>query len=385
MYKYKVIWLDDEFESLDIIREKAFLNNIELVGFSNAKQGIEELEKNIKNYDSAIIDGLFFLNANQLGTPTNDDALFDVALALVKLESTKKLPWFILSGQAGFTKEKNRIADTFKENQVYDKLNNFHLDNLWANIKAQADLQPETQIRLNYSRVFEVCTDKYIGEQGSNHLLAILKKENHDNIFNDADIYFNPLRKIMDDLFTAFNKYGFIPGVFINPFVALNESSKFLSGSVEKGYILNEPVFPKVISDNVRNILTVCQPASHRSEIDSFILQVNSPYLLLSVTYQLLDVLLWFKIHIDNNNNIELNKTNYKMVETIIDSKVIIGTLEKDEKGNYHCDEIVLTYKIINENNYQVGDEIRILKTANNSNKNTMSLYPISALQTEKI
>jgi hypothetical protein len=385
MKQYKVIWFDDEHESFEIRKEQARQKGIILFGYNNAEDGIAELDTNFLFYDAAIVDGKFYKSSRNTGDTVNNLALSSVARFLDRLENKKKIPWFILSGQMEFVSGINDIAIEYKNNKVYNKNFTEDYDQLWQDIINEADKQPETQIKHNYSRVFEVCTDKYIGEQGSNHLLAILKKENHENAFSDPEIYFNPLRKIMDDLFIAFNKYGFIPDVFIKPSVALNESSRFLSGSVEKGYQLNQIIFPKVISDNVRNILTVCQPASHRSEIDSFVSQVNSPYLLLSVTYQLLDVMLWFKIYIDNNNNIELNKTFYKMVETSIDSKVIIGTIEKDEKDNYHCDKIVLTYKIINENNYQIGDEIRILKTANNSNKNTMSLYPLSALQTEKI
>lgn len=385
MNKYRVIWFDDEHASLDIIREKAYLNDIDLIGFSNAKEGIEELTLNLKDYDAAIIDGLFFLNAEQSGTPTSDKAFFDVAIQIEKLASIKKLPWFILSGQTGFTKEKNRYADGLKGNDVFDKLNDGHLERLWSEIKLESNKQVDTQIKHKYARVFKVCTDKYIGNQGANHLLTILKNEHLDNAFDSPEVYFNPLRKIMDDLFIAFNKYGLLPDVFVSPSVALNESSKFLSGQIERGCQLNGAVFPKVVSDNVRNILGVCQPASHRSEIDDFVAQVNTPYLLLSVTYQLLDVLLWFKNFIDNNNNIEANRTLYKKVEAGIESSFTTSIIGQDEKGNYHCGEIIITYKIMNENNYQIGDEIRIIKIANNTNEKTMHLYPKSALQTEKL
>lgn len=385
MKQYNVIWFDDEHEQFEVRKDQARQKGIMLFGYNNAEDGIAELETNFLFYDAAIVDGKFYKSSRNTGDTVNNLALSSVARFLDKLENKKKIPWFILSGQMEFVTGINDIANEYKNNQVYNKNFSKDYDQLWLDIINEADKQPETQIKHNYSRVFEVCTNKYIGEQGSNHLLAILKKENHENAFSDPEIYFNPLRKIMDDLFIAFNKYGFIPDIFIKPSVALNESSRFLSGSVEKGYQLNQIIFPKVISDNVRNILTVCQPASHRSEIDSFINQVNSPYLLLSVTYQLLDVLLWFKIYIDNNNNIDFNKSLYKMVETSIDSKVVTGTIQKDEKGNYHCNEIVITYKIINENNYQTGDQIRIIKIANNTNEKTKSLYSLSALQTEKI
>ena len=314
MYKYKVIWFDDEHDTLNIIKEKAFLNDIELVGFGNSKQGIEELERNIINYDAALVDGLFFLNPDQVGTPSSDQALFNVAITLEKFATIKKLPWFILSGQLSFTKEKNRYADGFKENEVYDKLNDDHLEKLWFDIKEGARNHIETQLRIKYQRVFEVCTEKYLGPDATKDLLAILKIENLGKAFQDPKLYFNPLRKVMEDLFIACNKYGFMPDVFIKPHAALNESSKFLSGGIEKGYQLETSLFPKVVSNHVRSILSVCQPAAHRSHIDSFIASVNSPYLLLSVTYQLLDVLLWFKTCIDNNLDVESNKKKFKEV-----------------------------------------------------------------------
>ena len=76
MNKYKVIWFDDEYKTLNIIREKAFVNGIELIGFDNSKEGIDELEKRIENYDAAISDGLFFKNLNlSNANPTSKSAL----------------------------------------------------------------------------------------------------------------------------------------------------------------------------------------------------------------------------------------------------------------------------------------------------------------------
>lgn len=385
MKKYKVIWFDDEFETLDLLREQAMLNGITLIGFSNAKDGILELEKNTFQYDAAIVDGKFFKNPEQSGDTMDDSALGDVARALDKLSDIKVLPWFILSGQISFTKEINSLARLYKDNVVYDKLNEEHLLNLWNELKREADQQEDTQIRHKYKRVFEVCINKYIGETANKDLLSILKKENSEKAFIDPNLYFNPLRKIMDDLFMAFNQYGLMPDVFVKPTVALNESSKFLSGSVEKGYKLDVAVFPKVVSNHVRNILAVCQPASHRSEIDSFITEVNSPYLLLSVTYQVLDVLLWFKGFVDANSDVALNKMKYRTIDLDITSSIVTGTVEQDAKGNFHCAEFILTYKHINEMGYKVADTIRIIKEVNNTNEKTMHLYPKTAVQTEKI
>ncbi|MCK6610964.1 MAG: hypothetical protein L6Q78_07975 [Bacteroidia bacterium] len=305
MNNYRVIWFDDEHESLNIIREKAYLENIELVGFTNAKQGIDELEQNISMYDAAIIDGIFYTTSEQSGYNTNDKALLNVALALERLASKKKLPWFILSGQDSFTKNTNPFAEGLKNNKVYDKLNNSNLDELWRDIKFEADKHIETQLRLKYYRVFELCSEKYLGVHVEQELFRLLRAENEDTVEN----HFNSIRKVIEDLFVAFNKFGLLPSDFVKPNVALNQSSIFLSGqeqyektdAVYKQYKhLEDTYLPKQISYYLRSILNVTQAGSHRSEIDLHLRTVKTPYLFKSVLFQLLDVLVWFKIYIDS-------------------------------------------------------------------------------------
>lgn len=385
MKKYNILWFDDEYSTLDLIKEQATLNGINHIGFENAEDGIAELEKNYMNYDAVLIDGIFYRKAGQSGDNKSDLALAEVFQKLEILKAKKILPSFILSGQKSFTTDTNPFADFFKGNKVYDKQSEKDLVKLWNDIKSAADKQIETQICHKYQRVFDVCAEKYIGINANNELLDILMKEHSEWAFIDPKLYFNPLRKIMDDFFKACNKYGFLPDIFAKPSVALNESSKFLSGSMVKGYQLDNPLFPKVVSDNVRNILSVCQPASHRAEIDTFIEIVDSPYLLLSITYQLFDVLLWFKSCVDSNSDVELNKAKFKAVDAGIDSGIVTGILEQDDDRNYHCGDILLTYKEVKENGLKLGDEIRIIKYATNSNPKTMQLYKKSALQTEKL
>ena len=69
-----------------------------------------------------------------------------------------------------------------------------------------------------------------------------------------------------------------------------------------KGFTLNQnSQLPQVISDNLRNILSVSQPASHRSHIDEHLNLVNTNYLIKGIIFQLLDVIVWFKKFIDSN------------------------------------------------------------------------------------
>jgi hypothetical protein len=311
--KYIVIWFDDEFESLNLIKEKALLNGIYLKGFGNSKEGIEELERNLSLYDAAIVDGIFFRNPGQSGDAKNDNALFDVGMALQKNAERKVIPWFILSGQPSFTSEKNKFADVFKENKVYDKLKDEDLDALWHDLKLAADQQPDTQIRHKYPRVFELCSSAYIGEDASAVLLAAIKLIEGDHLDTNFKDSFNSLRKLVELLFKRLNQLGILPDGVFHAEGWINQSSRFLSGKHEK-YLINEGVFHPIVCHLVFSILQITQDASHevpeklRLRVSQFEDEMQTPYLYISTLHQLFDVLIWFKNFIDNHPDPDKNK-----------------------------------------------------------------------------
>lgn len=388
MYKYKVIWFDDEHESLDIIREKAFLNDIQLVGFGSAKQGIDELERNIKSYDAAIIDGLFFLNSEQSGTPLTDTAISEVAKALSRLEMIKKLPWFILSGQTSFTKEKNRIADVFKNNEVYDKVDDSHLTKLWIEIKTEAEKQVETQIRLKYRSVLDICSSHYLGEEAEKPLMFLLESVEKYNEKSNTEDKLNAVRKLMEKSFSMLNRIQVLPDIVWKGPGNISGASKFLS-CTHSAFEYNETIFSPSIVFLVKNILHVTQDGSHAEgdlnlQVDSFIKNQSTGYLFNSVVFQLMEVMIWLKAFVDTHRDYEKNGSiaSLKPTET---SQVIEGVIQQDKNRNYYCENLIITYKHFNDNRYAVGDKIRILKIGQNSNEKTMNLYGKTVLASERI
>lgn len=321
MKKYKVLWFDDKFEEYENDKDHAFQQGIELVGFGNAKEGLEELKANYNLYDAVIVDGLFYNNAEQGGDPAAT-AFGEVAKYLGWLKNQEIiLPWFIYSGQTSFIKDKSDLIEVLKDKdfadgKVFDKnnINDFAL--LCNYLVTAANSIGDTIIRNQYRDVFEVCTSNYIGEIAGRDLFLGLK--NIDKI--DVDQNFNIVRKIVEDLFMAFNKFQLLPSDFVNPNVALNPSSIFLSGREQnersdskfKKFILNqENHLPIIISNNLRNILSITQAGSHRSDIDIHVESLKTPYLFKSVLYQLFDVLIWFKNFVDDSpkkNNWSLKK-----------------------------------------------------------------------------
>lgn len=327
MKQYKVLWFDDEFDVLPLILEDAAVNDITLHGFSNATDGIEELEKNYLLYEAVVVDGLFYNKRGESGDSVKDTAFFSVARAIDKLSDKKVMPWFIFSGQPGFTKEKNRYADGYKNNKVYDKTIKAHWAQLWSDLKKEADLLPETQIKHDYAKVFELCQEKYIGESALKPLMQILKSVREPNTSFDDELYFTQIRIILEYMFRAANKIGLLHDKCISGGkVNLSESSLFLAGEPTKHLNVRckQSHFTKIISESVKSIVFVTGAASHTVDpeiknninLSEYRQWVNTPYLLYSLTFQLIDVLIWFKKYADENSDTVKNKSLWETLET---------------------------------------------------------------------
>lgn len=301
---YNILWIDDEHETLTGTKGRAKRNGINLIPFKSLNSGMDELERNYPFYDGVLLDAKFFENEDDVkGT----EDTYNVHRAKERiLQLKKKFEVFVLTGQAEAYEDK-----TFKEafTKVYKKGSDEEIDRLFSDIKVSAATQEDTQIRHSYKRVFDVCTEKYIGELAGQDILNLLKVNDETNIDN----HFNAIRKVVEDLFIAFNKFNLLPAEFVTPGVALNESSKFLAGKAsdgslfsEKGYQhLEETHLPKQIAYYLRSILSVTQAGSHRSEIDLHVKTIKTPFLLKSVFFQILDVLAWFKMYVDSNPKTE--------------------------------------------------------------------------------
>lgn len=359
---YKVIWFDDEYQTLDIIIEKAMLADINLVGFSNAEDGLKELRNNINNYDAVIVDGIFYKSNNILNAQVTQNAMAEVATELKKLEDKRKLPWYILSGQTSFTKEKNHFADFFNNNKVYDKLSDEDLDDLWKTLKRDADSQFETQIRHKYADIFELCNEKYIGESNFDKVLRLLiAVEENDN---NNPTYFNEIRKIMESVFHCCNDKGLFP----HDCTDMNARSTFLGKKEMQTFV------PVYIQRNIHSVVQIAQEGSHRLSIDKDVTDGKCPYLLKSTVFELLNVLLWFKDFSDRYpRGLDINLDAFQNKE--LKQDWIQGELaEINDKGWGTFKSVDGTRSIppqmIKQYGFQVGDELEITTKADN-NKHT--------------
>ncbi len=296
--KYRILWIDDEHEELSGFKAQAKLNGIILTAFRSLNAGLNEIETNPEAYDGILLDAKFVENEDDDGT---EDTLYVHRAKDRILQLDKKFELFILTGQAEAYKDK-----TFKKAfvNVYQKGNSEDVGKLFIALKTAADKQEDTQLRHGYKRVFDVCTGRYIGEESGARFLKLLKVRD-DNIGTEE--YFNTLRKIIEDLFVAFNQHGLLPDSFVENGVALNPSSQFLSGDRinSNNYShynhLEETHLPTQIAYYLKSILFAVQNGSHSdNDIIRHVKTVNTPYLYKSILYQLMDVIVWFKIYIDS-------------------------------------------------------------------------------------
>ncbi len=333
---YNILWIDDEHESLSSTKGRAKRNGINLIPFKSLNKGMSELERNYPSYDGILLDAKFFENEDDKKGTEDTFNVHRAKETLLRLN--KKFEIFILTGQAEAYEDR-----TFNKafTKVYKKGSDSEMDRLFLDIKEAAKNQPDTQIRQTYKRVFDVCTERYIGELAGQDILALLKISDETNI----DVHFNTIRKIIEDLFTAFNKFDLLPSEFINPTVALNQSSIFLAGleqhqdtdaKFKQHRHLEGTHLPEQIARYLKSILSVSQAGSHRSSIDLHIKAVKTPFLFKSVLFQLMDVLIWFKLYVDSNpktNNWEriekLEGSDDNKDLELIEGKVININLQK--------------------------------------------------------
>jgi len=301
---YNILWIDDEHEQLSGTKGRAKRNGITLIPFKSLDGGISELERNYPNYDGVLLDAKFFENETDEAGSEDTYASFRAKERILQLP--KKFEIFVLTGQAE-AYENNTFKKAFTK--VYEKGKDEDINRLFEDIKGAARSQVDTQLRHSYKRVFDVCTERYIGELAGQDLLSLLKVNDEASI----DVDLNAIRKVVEDLIIAFHKYNLLPIEFVNPTVFLNESSRFLAGKATDGTLFTEKGFqhlegthlPQQVASYLRSILSITQAGSHRSSVDKHVKSVRTPYLFKSVLFQLLDILVWFKMYVDGSPKTE--------------------------------------------------------------------------------
>ena len=322
---YNILWIDDEHDhpEMETFMIQAETLGIILHGFSNFKEGFAYLNDNINHYDAILLDALFLENENS--ETVNKKGLGASIAKIHELKSKKVFPFFVLSGQPTFTEKENDILEA-NNLKCYNKKNPEDVKDLLHDIKAESDMQTDLQIKHENQLLFEILNE--YPDSARDTFIAIFRGlKGFDNHFDDQ-LYFTQLRIILETLFRKANACGLLHDkcVQVNGNqVNLTESCLFLSGQDTNHLKVTCSVthFPKLIANNVKNIIHTTGAASHTSVVDitenihiqAYRRDVNTPYLLYSLALQLMDVLIWFHKYMKSNNNIAINKSYWQDIE----------------------------------------------------------------------
>lgn len=376
MAKYKVLWFDDEWEELEEISENALDLDIELIGVSNAIDGLSILQNGLMNYQGVILDGKFYIDSNKTGDEIDDDAFGEVARFLHDLHTKGEvLPWFILSGQPTFVHEVNTSVkllgiSSYGKGKVFDK-NKDEDKELFSLMVDAIESTPILKAIVKHPLVFQICEEKYLGYK-KNGLFEIIKNIELQESKNSEDL-FNPLRKILERMIDRFAELGVLPtGLSLNDL-------KYFSSERHRDFEFHGEIFPPLIAHLFNSVIDVIQDACHlkddlRFKVDEFIQRSGTSYLYQSTALIILELTTWFKSYVDDLPPIEECKKRWskKNDENPENSRWIVGEINniKDGWGNFISEDGNVRKSIPPHmtKNFQTGDMVRITLKEENQN-----------------
>ncbi len=361
MSKYKVLWIDDEWESMDSFISVCALpvNDIEIIPFKYAVAGMQFFEEHINELCGVILDAkCLYENDNEVARLKG---LSHCVKTIERLSSKRKVPYFVFTGQPDLKSDES-FKDTYEKYYVKDEQD----DELIEDIKTAANQLEDIQIASKYADIMDVFPES------SSKLMEILKAIEH-NVTNDTEIIVK-VRKVLEDVM----KYCYSHGISLQEFTGSNlgECSSFLGQDWMSKFI------PSYIQETMRCCVRISNPAAHKQELDNDIVQNHAPYMIRSVVFQLLVIIRWCKslpqteeeilqLHLDVKDECNANcpQLPQSAIDSYEDKKVVI---ERDDNGNLHGGECLISHKLSN----LVGKEVTLFKVTTNTSNKTKNIYP---------
>jgi hypothetical protein len=376
----KVLWLEDEIEKIEAFIDRTYMDGIEMVHKNTANNFIAELNTNTHEYDVVILDVMGVVDSLE---EKPSSKAFKVAYeAVLGLKHKKDIPFFVLSAQ--LTKDENQgLKEYIGDTNVYIKSKDE--DRLIENIKAAIIELPDYILRNKYADILTAFNENQLGKKHYERIFNLIKwVESTEDIDNSED-QLTRIRKIIEAIFQSLGKYGLVPTEITNTQGWLNGTSLFLANKHSVYQQIEQYIHPTA-SDAVFRLLNIIQDGSHaegglRLRVDEYIQSNKSDYLFKSCIFLLFDIIIWYKNMCERFQDVEVNKTLWRGIENTVLEQVI---LVQDSLGNYHCGDVLLTYREVKENGYNVGDKITILDIRMNTNDKTNQYYKRTAFKTQK-
>lgn len=363
MMQYKVLWVDDEVET--VVPDKEILDryHIQVVGTATCSVELENLiAKNEGAIDAIIVDANFNRNSRDLNLKRGERDLSGLKHALT-LESAMKakgynVPFFIFT-QRDFDVlysefYENELDEIEKDGRLIHKSQSYKA--LFTRIQEVVDRNntPEYQLRCRYHKEFEAASNVEDAERLLMKGLLFEFKEEP----KDVQDYFNPVRKIIENIISKCQSIGYLPKI------SLNGISKLLfeEGKEIEGFSLKKSIMDKALAHSLGFFLDITQDASHdkpdlKLGVTEYIRFRQNTNLYRSVLHIAMDMLLWFAELVSNE---DLDPEN--IVCHYIDEG-IVEIYRENGRSWYFIGNCQLQY----QENIAEGQKVKIIKKVTNS------------------
>lgn len=386
---YKVLWVDDEFDTdaLQEVADSAANRGIDMnTACKSAEEALAHLQ-HPKEFDAIILDARFLVSTNDtLDSKGGVKGLGRVIKRIQQLKDTGDyIPTFIFSGQPD-TFKSEWFAETYEEYEVFQK----GLDNkrLFDAIIHAVNERVETQVKLKYAPLFDICVPKYMFDSSdlTNRLLNYAVQVEHNDTKKPE--YLNDIRKLIEILFKKSEQLGLLR----SGIESLNEKSRFLCNNKMQAFI------PPYVQESIRYILRCTQEGSHYGVADADMRNGVAPFLFRSLFFSLSTVLIWWKQLIDSDFDKDALRRCVESIQIDSDS-AIKGTqtdesepevtpplpytyvVERDSEGFYHCGPYLMSSK---HGQAIEGRTVTVLEENDNTGKKG-DVYPRFAKRVQEV
>lgn len=396
--RYKVLWLDDEYETFTSFSAMAKRKKIELHPFKVRQDGLNELKLHPYKYDAVLLDAK--MPENDINEVTGIKGIKNV----INFAHEIHVPVFISTGQPDL-KSDLYFKDSFDNIFVKgDATSVFGGDTeLFAAMLKQLEHKEESIVKRLYVDVFTALKGLDVVDEGCEILLPILCKmhnpEDHPD-FNPIHHY-TQLRILIEYLFRVFNKNGILPDAFIldegksnngRRGVNLDLSCKYLQGekATHIPYQSEKPIFPSQLGFNILAIIRYANTSSHSAQLTDAdeklvadeLAKPRSKYTLYTFVMMLCEAILWMYGYIQEHSNYASNQALWIYAEQSNTAcKVKVGdivSLSRDSGNNVYVENAKADYNKFKNISDEDLKERRymIISIDNNNDSRTKGMYP---------
>ena len=360
--RLNVIWIDDEYDKQANVIDEAEHDDFQFIPFKTSREGMEYLCENLHDVDALVLDAKVFKETTNETASTKGLCASLAEISKISGQNGRKeIPCVIFTGQADLL-DNESFLNMIDGIPVCSKNTSNKI--LFEKLRELIGESESATIRNRYPLAYSAC--EWMAGNSWRLLYPILNSMG-SGVGLGTDQY-NDLRKVLELGFRKLHEAGIIHERLIeNGHVNIWGSSAFLGGYPAKygneGLVVTakSAVIPKLVGEQVKFVLNVCQVGSHtesnqeipvtKPSITEVEKRNKNHHLLEISTLMTLDFIVWAKSYVEANPDVRQNMENWEpMFKSECEANLMEASgivLKPDSYGNYYVrmDDGMITNK----------------------------------------